>query len=81
MKSSIALVVLLLAAGCTTDDTIRTNGVTFGAGDAIAANTVMQMVDPWPHGVQDTDLVVPVERPEAAAIGSAAQGSAATQDF
>ena len=33
-----------------------------GAGDAIAANTVMQMVDPWQYGVQDTELSVPADR-------------------
>ena len=36
--------------------------MTPGAGDAIAANTVMQMVDPWPYGAQDTDLKVPADR-------------------
>ena len=36
--------------------------MTPGAGDAIAANTVMQMVDPWQYGVQDTDLSVPADR-------------------
>ena len=56
----------LAAAGlsaCTTDDTQRLDGLTYGAGDAIAANTVMQMVDPWQDGVQHTDLKVPAERP------------------
>ena len=36
--------------------------MTPGAGDAIAANTVMQMVDPWQYGAQDTDLSVPADR-------------------
>ena len=55
----------LAAAGCTTDDTQRIDGLTYGAGDAIAANTVMQMVDPWQDGVQHTNLKVPSERPAA----------------
>ena len=48
--------VALAVCGCTSDDYLRVDGVTTGAGDAIAANTVMQMVDPWQHGVQDTRL-------------------------
>jgi hypothetical protein len=62
------------AAGCTSDDRMRIDGLSYGAGDAIAANIVMQMVDPWQDGVQDTDLEVPAERPAAA--DAAAEGSA-----
>jgi hypothetical protein len=43
----------------------RLDGVTPMAGDAVAANTVMQMVDPWQYGVQDTDLEVPADRGDA----------------
>lgn len=50
-------------AGCTSDDFLRTEGVTTSSGNAMAANSVMQMVDPWPYGVQDTDLRVPAVRP------------------
>jgi hypothetical protein len=51
-----------LLSGCaTTDHSLRYQGVTRGAGNAIAANTVMQMVDPWPAGVEDTDLAVPAD--------------------
>jgi hypothetical protein len=39
----------------------RFEGVYPGAGNAAAANTVMQMVDPWPKGVEDTDLSVPAD--------------------
>jgi hypothetical protein len=49
------------AAGCS-ETYHRVAGVTPGAGDAIAANTVMQMVDPWPYGAQETDLNVPADR-------------------
>ena len=48
-------------AGCS-ETYQRIDGVTLGAGDAIAANTVMQMVDPWPYGAQETDLKVPADR-------------------
>lgn len=53
---------LAVLAACTTDDFLRVDGVTAKGGDAIAANTVMQMVDPWQPGVQDTDLEVPAQR-------------------
>lgn len=75
--STLTVLTLSLAvAGCMTEDTLRYNGVTQSAGNAIAANTVMQMVDPWPHGVQDTDLEVPAARPEKA---EAPEESAATE--
>ena len=57
----------------------RYDGVTTGAGNAIAANTAMQMVDPWQRGVEDTDLATPAERPAAeAASESASSGSGAS---
>jgi hypothetical protein len=62
-------------AGCTTDDTQRLDGLTYGAGDAIAANTVMQMVDPWQDGVQHTNLKVPAARPAPAAVTDAKAAS------
>ena len=49
-------------SGCMNDTIQRMDGLTPAAGDAIAANTVMQMVDPWQYGVQDTDLEVPADR-------------------
>ena len=55
------------AGGCTSDDYVRSEGVTTGAGNAQAANTVMQMVDPWKYGVQNTRLLVPAQRGSAAA--------------
>ena len=64
-KLSIATVLglaALTASACTsTSYTIRPEALTLGAGDAQAANTVMQMVDPWPVGVNDTDLNVPAD--------------------
>ncbi|WP_127523325.1 hypothetical protein [Mesorhizobium sp. Z1-4] len=50
-------------AGCSTSETMHHEGVTSYAGDAMRANTVLQMVDPWQYGVQDTDLETPAERP------------------
>lgn len=58
----IASALSMMAAGCTTDDTMRIDGMTPHAGNAQAANTVMQMVDPWQPGVQNTNLKVPADR-------------------
>ncbi len=59
----IALVGLaaLGASGCTTasNHSTRPEAVTLGAGNAQAANTVLQMVDPWPAGVDDTNIKTP----------------------
>lgn len=67
--------ILALCAGCATEDTARMDGLTLGAGNAMAANTVMQMVDPWPAGVEDTNLIVPADpgkyrTAEAAAVSA-----------
>ena len=69
-------------AGCVSGNG-RYDGVTTGAGNAIAANTAMQMVDPWQRGVEDTDLVTPAERsaPEAASeSASSGSGASSTSD-
>ncbi|MEO3387518.1 hypothetical protein [Mesorhizobium sp. CAU 1741] len=65
VKLLLLSVVLLPLSGCMTEDVLRYDGVTLQAGDAIAANTAMQMVDPWPVGVEDTHLLVPADRGEA----------------
>jgi hypothetical protein len=70
----IAIPALALLSACTSTDTVlRPEGVTSFAGNAIAANTAMQMVDPWQYGVQDTKLKTPAERKPAV---QAAEGSA-----
>ena len=77
-----ALVVSAALAGCSTQDVLRYDGVTTGAGDAIAANTVMQMVDPWPAGVENPRLRVPADRggvqgESQRVLGTEATGAAA----
>ncbi|MBO6716534.1 MAG: hypothetical protein JJ913_01115 [Rhizobiaceae bacterium] len=76
-----AAVALALLAGCTTSETLHHEGVTSYAGNAIAANTMLQMVDPWQYGVQNTNLETPAERPwrkeAAASSNSGGSGSAA----
>ncbi|BCG87986.1 MULTISPECIES: hypothetical protein [Mesorhizobium] len=68
LRSSIALLLAGFAAGCTSDDYVRSEGLTTGAGNAQAANTVMQMVDPWKYGVQNTRLLVPAKRGDAGPV-------------
>ncbi|MGB8817907.1 MAG: hypothetical protein WCC66_08305 [Rhizobiaceae bacterium] len=58
----ISMAVTLAASGCAKDDTLRTEGLTLGAGDAMARNTALQIIDPWPAGVEDTDLDTPNDR-------------------
>lgn len=70
MLSVAFLVAVSAAAGCVSEETARYQGVTTGAGEAIAANTVLQMVDPWQRGVEDTDLAVPADRDARRAVGS-----------
>jgi len=63
MRRLFGLALLGGLAACTTADKgLTTNGVTPGAGNAQTANTVMQMVDPWPEGIDDTELKVPADR-------------------
>lgn len=72
----ITLAVLgLLTAGCATEETQRVEGITPGVGNALAANTVMQMVDPWQYGVQDTNLNVPADRANATAVSAITESS------
>jgi hypothetical protein len=80
LRSSIALLLAALAGGCTSDDYVRSEGVTPGVGEAQAANTVMQMVDPWKYGVQNTTLLVPAKRGSAGPVApDQAAGAKAAQ--
>jgi len=78
----IALCTVLLvtgfAAACTSDDYVRTEGVTPGVGNAQASNTAMQMVDPWKYGVQNTRLLVPAQRPGSETVAVGAKAGAAS---
>lgn len=62
IRIGLALLAAGISAGCTTEDYSRADGLTLAAGNAIQANTVMQMVDPWQPGVQNTRLRVPADR-------------------
>ncbi|MBW8909193.1 hypothetical protein AB6802_24575 [Mesorhizobium sp. RCC_202] len=78
MRITLCIALLSLVGGCTSDDYVRTEGVTPGAGNAQASNTAMQMVDPWQYGVQNTKLRVPAQRPVAAADQAAGAKAAST---
>lgn len=57
--------ILLISLGltaCATEKGPRRETLTLAAGDAIAANTVMQMVDPWPWYSHHSAVAVPAER-------------------
>lgn len=62
LRLGVMLALPLAGASCASDDYRRGLGITDEAGDAIAHNTTLQMVDPWPMGVDDTDLEVPADR-------------------
>lgn len=66
-----------ILSGCQTVPPTRHEGLSFGAGEAIAANTAMQMVDPWPWGVHRTDLAVPADREQYAPEDAAEEGQGA----
>lgn len=64
----IALVAFPIAGCATADveryaqDPYRFNGVTHGAGEAVAANSAMQIINPMPRTASRTTLLVPAER-------------------
>ena len=73
MRNLVTSAILSAAArapGCATDRNMRTDGLTNGAGKSMAANTAMQMVDPWQEGVQNTKLRVPAVRAPSEVAGS-----------
>lgn len=56
------LTAILVLVGCAKQDFYRTDGLTLGAGDAMARNTALQVIDPWPAGVEDTRLLLPADQ-------------------
>ena len=75
MGRPLFLLAALALSGCMSEDVLRYDGVTTSLGDAVAANTAMQMVDPWPRGVEDTRLRTPAVRPAAEAAKQEAGAS------
>ena len=66
MRNSIVGLAALagLLTGCAQDDFMRTEGLTMAVGDAVATNSALQIIDPWPEGVEDTTLNPPADRPK-----------------
>lgn len=77
-RVALALIVIS-TCGCMSEAHRRGDGLTDGAGNAMASNTVMQMVDPWQDGVQDTRLVVPAARGAQSSPSDDAASSKASQ--
>jgi hypothetical protein len=64
--AAVALLPLMLAA-CEHDRYVdRRDQVTFGSGDAVAANKAMHIIDPWPRAARTIEHGMSGERAEAA---------------
>ena len=77
MRITLCIALLSVVGGCTSDDYVRTEGVTPAAGNAQAGNTAMQMVDPWQYGVQNTRLLVPAQSMSSTASAASAASAKA----
>jgi hypothetical protein len=62
-----ALALTLFTSACTDMYLDRRDTVSFAAGDAVAANKVTHMVDPWPIRAGDRNIMHDGERMAAAA--------------
>jgi len=51
---------LFALSGCMAQNKYS-EGISYSGGNAIAHNSSLQIIDPWPENVQDTNLVVPAE--------------------
>jgi len=63
----LAVAATTLLGACTDMYLDRRDTVSFGAGDAVAANKVTHMVDPWPVRAGDRNIMHDGERMAAAA--------------
>ena len=63
----LALAATMMLGACTDMYLDRRDTVSFGAGDAVAVNKVVQMVDPWPIRAGDRNIAHDGERMQAAA--------------
>jgi hypothetical protein len=69
----------LMLAGCEHDRYLdRRDSVTFGAGNAVAANKAIQIIDPWPqeartisHGMSGEQAVAAMEKLRRRSSGAA----------
>ena len=63
----LALAATTLLGACTDMYLDRRDTVSFGAGDAVAANRVTHMVDPWPAYAGNRNIAFDGERMQGAA--------------
>jgi len=63
----LALAAATALSGCTDMYLDRRDTVSFAAGDAVAANKAVHMVDPWPPRAGDRNIAFDGERMQAAA--------------
>ena len=63
----LALAAATALGGCTDMYLDRRDTVSFAAGDAVAANKVVHMVDPWPPRAGDRNIAFDGERMATAA--------------
>jgi hypothetical protein len=63
----LALAAATVLGGCTDMYLDRRDTVSFAAGDAVAANKVVHMVDPWPARAGDRNIAFDGERMTMAA--------------
>jgi hypothetical protein len=67
-----------MLSGCLSAEDENLEGITLAGGNAIAINSALQIIDPWPANVQNTDLIVPADRADAAAADASGGGDGAT---
>jgi hypothetical protein len=82
-----ALAGTLAAGGCHDAYIARRDGVTFQAGDAVAANKAVHIIDPWPasaasavlptRGAQAAAAIERLDARQAQGAGPAASGGSA----
>jgi hypothetical protein len=66
-------------SGCAQDDYLRTEGLTLEAGDSVARNSMLQIIDPWPQGVEDAQLLPPADRQDGTEVTASEPAAAAGQ--
>ncbi|GAB4362204.1 MAG: hypothetical protein Kow0026_25810 [Oricola sp.] len=62
-------------SGCMSAEDKELEGISLAGGNAIAINSALQIIDPWPAGVQETDLKVPADRGPGKVADGAGTGS------